>query len=358
MIELAREYGITVARCVEGTALTGDALTDPFRVIGGQQELAVLRNILRAVGPSVPFALEAGLRYRTTTHGVWGLMLMTSRDVREALEAGSRYFDLTYSFNRPGFEVTSEEVLFFYGDCDNPDDLRAALVERDLGALVTLQRELLEGELPVRSVSLRGPRPAYAAAFEPLFGVTPQWNASDNVVSLDIAWLDASGPFADGFARRLCEEQCRTLLDRWGLRTGVAGLVRARILQRSGEFPNMETVASELGMTSRTLRNRLRSESTSYREIVETTREALAEELLSAPTLTVAEIAERLGYADASTFIAAFKRWKGVPPRAYKGRHAKSSQKPESTTTELTTPGSTEPQATSGARKECAAPRG
>jgi AraC-like DNA-binding protein len=71
-------------------------------------------------------------------------------------------------------------------------------------------------------------------------------------------------------------------------------------------------------MSTRTLRNRLRRESTSYREIVEAIRQALAEDLLSTTEMAVDEIAQRLGYSDTSTFVAAFKRWKGVPPRSYR----------------------------------------
>ncbi len=32
------------------------------------------------------------------------------------------------------------------------------------------------------------------------------------------------------------------------------------------------------------------------------------------------EVAERLGYSEASSFVHAFKRWKGVAPGAYRQR--------------------------------------
>jgi AraC-like DNA-binding protein len=79
----------------------------------------------------------------------------------------------------------------------------------------------------------------------------------------------------------------------------------------------MRTVAAKLGMTTRTLRNQLTREATSYRQLVEQMREQLAEELLATARLSVEEIATRLGYRESSSFIAAFKRWKGMPPRGY-----------------------------------------
>ena len=44
-------------------------------------------------------------------------------------------------------------------------------------------------------------------------------------------------------------------------------------------------------------------------------REVLAEEMLAA--MPVEDVATRLGYAEASSFIHAFKRWKGVTPSTY-----------------------------------------
>jgi AraC-like DNA-binding protein len=318
MIGLAEEHGVSVARCIAGTGLTPDDLVDPAREIAGQQELGVLRNILRALDPSVPFGLLAGLRYRATTHGLWGFAIMTSASFRDAIDVGLRHFDLTYSFNRAGFELDGHHAHMLLEDCDNPEDLRAALIERDLGAMVTLQRDALGTTVPLHSLQLRAPRPEYAAAFEPLFGVTPQFGAQVNCVVLDVAVLSASGPLADPRAARVCDELCRSWIEQRGMRFGIAGRVRGRLLRKPGEFPSMNVVAAELGMSTRTLRNRLVRESTSYREIVDQLRQVIAEELLSSGAMTIDAIGQRLGYADTSAFIAAFKRWKGVPPGSYK----------------------------------------
>ena len=47
-------------------------------------------------------------------------------------------------------------------------------------------------------------------------------------------------------------------------------------------------------------------------------REQLAEELLVTGGLSVAEVAGRLGYREVSSFSQAFRRGKGVGPRAYR----------------------------------------
>ena len=136
-------------------------------------------------------------------------------------------------------------------------------------------------------------------------------------MEFDLAVLDIRPPLAHERGRRESEEQCRALIEQRQLKLGLAGRVRNRIVRTLGEFPSMQTVAAELGMSARTLRNRLAREATSYRALVEPRARASAEQLL-ATGMTVDAIAERLGYTDASSFVAAFKRWKGVPPRRYR----------------------------------------
>jgi AraC-like DNA-binding protein len=80
----------------------------------------------------------------------------------------------------------------------------------------------------------------------------------------------------------------------------------------------MEEIAGEMRMTSRTLRRHLTAEGATFRALLEEVRSTLAEELMATASLTHGEIAERLGYADVTTFIEAFRRWKGVPPSEFR----------------------------------------
>ena len=67
-------------------------------------------------------------------------------------------------------------------------------------------------------------------------------------------------------------------------------------------------------MTPRTIQRKLAAEQTSYLELVENVRHNLACEYLRTTSLTMEEIAVRLGYADAPSFSHAFKRWTGMAP--------------------------------------------
>ena len=316
--QLGVELGLPLADCLRGTGLTPAQLADPAAVVSAQQELRLVRNLVQGLPQVADLGLRAGMRYHFTAYGILGFAVISSRDLRSALEVALRYLNLTYAYNRISAEAAGGEMLLLFDDSAIPADVRQYLLERDAAAAMLLQREMFSTSLVPRRVSLRGPRPAYADRFAEIFGVAPQFGAARNEVALDAALLDAPLPQANESSRRMAEEQCRALLAARKARGGIAGRVRDLILRRPGHIPGMASVAQQMLLTPRTLRRRLQDEGTTYKALTDEVRETLAEELLSAASLSVEQIAERLGYAEPASFIHAFKRWKGQPPHSYR----------------------------------------
>ncbi len=77
-------------------------------------------------------------------------------------------------------------------------------------------------------------------------------------------------------------------------------------------------VARRLGMSSRTLSRKLAHEGTSFAEILEQLRAALAKRYIGDETLPVSEIAWLLGYREVSSLTHAFERWTGMTPRRFR----------------------------------------
>ncbi len=81
--------------------------------------------------------------------------------------------------------------------------------------------------------------------------------------------------------------------------------------------PGVEEVAFRLKMSARTVRRQLQDEGTSYREILDNLRYSLAIRQLGPERKSVEDVAYRLGFADASGFQKAFRRWTGNRPADY-----------------------------------------
>jgi AraC-like DNA-binding protein len=79
-----------------------------------------------------------------------------------------------------------------------------------------------------------------------------------------------------------------------------------------------DDAARAMQMSARTLQRRLEAEGTTFSEVLDGAREQLARKLIADLRLGLAEIADRVGFADLATFTRAFKRWTGSPPGQFR----------------------------------------
>lgn len=311
---LGEEFGVPQARCLTGSGVGAAELEDPQAEVSAAQEMRVISNLLASAGEVPGLGVLAGQRYHLTSYGIWGYALVSSPTLRSATELGIRYLDLTFAFARVTLEEEGGHARLYFHVDHLPAALQPFLVERDMAAVALLQRELFGVEPSRRTVGFRHAAPPDLTAHEAHFGVRPLFGAAHNYVGFDTALLDTPLPQANDHTRRLCEVQCQTLLQRRQANQGEAGQVRSLLLAEPSCMPDMEQVAARLNMTSRTLRRRLADEAAAFRGLQDEVRQALAQEWLAGGMLSVEQVAERLGYTEAASFIHAFRRWTGTTP--------------------------------------------
>lgn len=136
------------------------------------------------------------------------------------------------------------------------------------------------------------------------------------------AWLHVPLPYAQAgsFAQTLrqCQQQ----------ETHIHQLLTRPLVQKvrnlmAADFPRysaMGAVAAQLHMSERTLHRHLRKCETSFQSLLDDTRLHAALPALHNSQLPLWQIAEALGFADVSAFNAAFKRWTGLSPAAFRAR--------------------------------------
>mgnify|MGYP006155082713 CR=1 FL=1 len=320
LTQLGYDHGVSVDDMLRHTGITRAVLDDPKGEIDAHQEIQLIRNLQQAL-PHIPtLGLQAGTRYHVTTYGLWGYAVLSSPTLGAAIGMASRMLNQTFSLTTNEVEQAAELVTVTYHSDHLPPDVRGFIVDRDRASVITLQREILGQPLPYQAILMRRPEPTpdVAEAYTSLFGICPQFGQSHDRSVFAAGLMQQPLPQADSHTAQLCEQMCKKLVDRRSQRTGVAAQVRDRLLRTPGHIPDMEEVAAEMQMTSRTLRRHLTAEGASFRALLEEVRSTLAEELMGSASLTHGEIAERLGYADVTTFIEAFRRWKGVPPSEFR----------------------------------------
>ncbi|WP_067701657.1 AraC family transcriptional regulator [Nocardia jejuensis] len=323
MTEFAAEHGVAARRVLEGTGLCAEQLTDPDAQIPAETELAVVRNLVRLVTDVPALGVQVGRRYRISTFGIFGYACVTSPTLREAVSLALRYYRLGFAFCTPIVESRPREVVTWIQHDTIPADVRQFLVERDVVAMHRVMSDLLGSRVNLTRAEFAYPATDQGEHMRSLFGVRARFDSALTMFAIDPDILAQPLPRADQPTWTVCVGQCRDLLHRRSARTGIAAEVRDRLLPRTTATgfaapPTFETVARDLNLSARTLRRHLDAAGTSYRALLDEVRRTLAEEMLTATPLSVDDIAIRLGYAEATPFIHAFKRWTGTTPAAYR----------------------------------------
>ena len=83
-------------------------------------------------------------------------------------------------------------------------------------------------------------------------------------------------------------------------------------------IPSLAQVASDLGMSARTLQRRLSDQGLTFQALVDQARRETAERFLADTRYSSAEVAFLTGFSEQSAFTRAFKRWAGQTPGTYR----------------------------------------
>jgi AraC-like DNA-binding protein len=104
--------------------------------------------------------------------------------------------------------------------------------------------------------------------------------------------------------------------ERMGGPLDLEGLVRQeiRLLLHRGEPISIRSVAQATALSTRTLQRRLLDEGVRFRSIVATERCAFAARLLQDTTISIKQVATRVGFQGTSSFDRAFQLWSGKTP--------------------------------------------
>ncbi|MCP4380343.1 MAG: AraC family transcriptional regulator [Hyphomicrobiales bacterium] len=95
----------------------------------------------------------------------------------------------------------------------------------------------------------------------------------------------------------------------------VSRVLRSLLLQGHA---NKDATVQSLAMHQRTLSRRLKNEGTTFQEILDSVRFAVAKELLESSTVSYEEISVSLGYSQVESFLRAFKKWTGTTPGGWR----------------------------------------
>ena len=90
------------------------------------------------------------------------------------------------------------------------------------------------------------------------------------------------------------------------------------LFREGNSNPLLDQAAEHMNLTEQTLRRYLHKEGYSFQQLKDDTRRDMAMFFIDRKEQSIEDIAFRLGFSEASTFIRAFKKWTGLTPLAYR----------------------------------------
>ena len=307
---------------MRAASLTPELLQDPDARVPLSAQLKLWRAVVEHT-ESASIGLQIGCSLSAKQLGVVGYTMIYSQMLDQAYRRLARYM-----------RIISEAV--FFEVIHDSDGVRLKFtthpylvalrhpIEGQVAAILTIGQKITQTDFVPIEINLPTPKPADTRAYREKFRCRVRFNQPEATILLTSEQIQLPVIAADGTLSGYLEELASTKLRALGTPLERFGDTVRRMLwsDLSAGRPELSNVASQLGISARTLQRRLRENGTSYTLVLDELRREVSSELLVDGNLAVSDVAYLLGYSEPSAFQRAFRRWHGLSPREFKTRRA------------------------------------
>lgn len=260
--------------------------------------------------------LRVGQTIKPQHLGTLGFLLQSMPTLGAAVQKLQRYQRLVYD-QTPLLQLAEAEYVDLVWGIDQgqPGNLAD---DASITALVYYCRAIAAGPVVPQFVQFVNPAPANSTAYRAAFGCPVEFTAPVTRVRFSLATLALPLRSANAELSAVIERQTEHLLALWPtpdepfvaqIRTAIGALLH------DGE-PTLPRVAGRLAIAPRTAQRYLQQTGTSFRSELETVRRQMAETYLRDTRLSIADIAQLLGYSEHSALTRSYRQWTGHAPSA------------------------------------------
>ena len=321
------DEGIPPTKALTSVQLQVDDLHLPSTRVSIDQMVEACR-IAMTLTSDPHFALRVGTSIHLSAYGMYGYAILCSTDFRKTMDFAVRYHSLATPLTTITFQESRKRAKWVIAPISHPRmgaPLCRFVTELQIGIHLSLLRDVFGQSFVPQEISVIDS--AVNSRLTPeLAGCPVSFEGRANEIAFDPSWMDRVPPLGNRTTHAALLPMCDKLLTELGQRSGVSGKVRQMLLENISERQAFESVAKRLSINERTLRRQLRSEQTSFREVLDELRMQLAIRYLRNTEMIAEDIAAAIGFSDAANFRHAFRRWTSESPSAFKGGYPTMSE--------------------------------
>lgn len=254
--------------------------------------------------------------------GVYGYLLTNARTLEEAFRVTERYVSLVMHPIDVAFEIEGETASLTWAFPPFAHTMATQYLLFATAVIVLRMRAIAGPRWNPLAVELAHRGVPCPEAVRRVMGPLVRFNATHNRIVVDAATLNRRSPNADDRLFAIIQDLGERLLKERQGEGGISHETRQAItasLNVGGEV-SLEAIALSLGLSARTLQQRLGAAGTTFEALLQDTRRSLAASYLRDTDLSLTEIALLLGFSELSAFTRASMRWFGHPPSAMRQR--------------------------------------
>ena len=310
-------FNYLAERGLDGQAILGMPCPEPAelrRISATEWRRYLEAAAVATADPALGLHLGASMSLRQI--GVLGYVASAADTLGAALQRLQQFERLIYQIDPVHLRLNDgQAILEWHTSVDEPGQI---VDEAAIAALVACTRELLgnhEHRDPLQ-VCFVNAQPEDVSPYKRFFGCEVVFNHPTTVVAFDASLLQANLASPDSALLDILERQAAMLLQQIpGSDAFESDLRRALTQAIARGDPKLSTVAASLNSSPRSLQRHLQQRGLNFQQILDDSRQQLAERYLQDVSIPLSEIALLLGYSEQSAFNRSFKRWTGVSPR-------------------------------------------
>ncbi|WP_448651108.1 AraC family transcriptional regulator [Pseudomonas fluorescens] len=299
---------------------------------------------LSKVGIAPALLEQPGARVPATAYArLWRLLARRSDDEffgmdPRKLKSGSLEFLCRASMAQPSLDASLQTGLGFLSLM--LEQMPAQLVhQQSLAEIVLLEPEpkraftyftywmivhgvacwLAGRRIPILAIELRCSQPDFCDDYRVMFSDNLRFDRPRTRMIFSADCLDLPIKRSPEELKRFLAHAPANILVKYRDPDSLATRIKHDLRQMSPDlWPETDGLAASLCISASTLRRRLADEGQTYQGLKDSVRKELAIVWLAEAHISFAEIAARLGFADASSFYKAFRKWSGSNPGHYR----------------------------------------
>ncbi len=251
--------------------------------------------------------------------GAVGFIFLSSPDLKSAIEYYSNSVSSIQQVTQLEFTNYETSSILKYVITDDNIGPRRQDVEFSIGHINNLLQRYIGTNFSPKEIYFEHARPVTGNIYEVFFGCPVFFEQEMNAIVLRSEDMKKGSAKFDKNLIPLLEHYLQLLeLDAFTPTSMAANINQLLPHCIEHDQANIAYVAARLGFSEPTIRRRLKSEDTSFRQLLLKKRVAMAKRFLSETDMSILQISQKTGYSETASFSRVFLKETGQTPTKFR----------------------------------------